>query len=201
MTNGLNNHQKRIKRLFDLFFSFIGLLIFLVPIIILIILSTISTRKIGLYRQIRIGLAGEPFVLYKIRSMKSGNPLNRITLSNDPRITRFGRIIRTYNLDELPQLWNVFIGDMSFVGPRPDVPGYADKLIGKDSVVLSVRPGITGPATLKYRNEEEILSKEIDPLSYNDQIIWKDKIEINKQYIKKWSLREDVNYILKTIFS
>ena len=199
MTNGLNNHQKRIKRLFDLFFSFIGLLIFMIPIIILIVLSTISTRKIGLYRQIRIGLAGEPFILYKIRSMKSGNPLNRITLSNDPRITRFGRIIRTYNLDELPQLWNVFIGDMSFVGPRPDVPGYADKLIGKDSVVLSVRPGITGPATLKYRNEEEILSKEIDPLIYNDQIIWKDKIEINKQYIKNWSLRGDVNYILKTI--
>ena len=201
MTNGLNNHQKRIKRLFDLFFSFIGLLIFLIPIIILIILSTISTRKIGLYRQIRIGLAGEPFVLYKIRSMKSGNPLNRITLSNDPRITRFGRIIRTYNLDELPQLWNVFIGDMSFVGPRPDVPGYADRLIGNDRLVLSVRPGITGPATLKYRNEEEILSKEIDPLIYNDQIIWKDKIEINKQYIKNWSLKGDVTYILKTILS
>ncbi|MDN3643633.1 sugar transferase [Lutimonas halocynthiae] len=201
MIEGLNNHQKRLKRLFDLFFSFVGLLIFLVPIFILIILSTISTRKIGLYSQNRVGLAGLVFVMYKIRSMKTGESLNHITLSNDPRITRFGSFIRANNLDELPQLWNIFMGDMSFVGPRPDVPGYADKLIGKDRIVLSVRPGITGPATLKYRNEEKILSKEIDPLIYNDEIIWKDKIEINKHYIKKWSLRGDVNYILKTIFS
>ena len=201
MIEGLNNHQKRVKRLFDLFFSFVGLLIFIVPILILTILSTISTRKIGLYSQNRVGLAGLFFVMYKIRSMKTGKPLNHITLSDDTRITRFGRIIRAYKLDELPQLWNVLIGDMSLVGPRPDVPGYADKLKENDRVILSVRPGITGPATLKYKNEEELLSKKMDPQNYNDQVIWKDKIDINKQYIKDWSLKGDFNYILETILS
>ena len=133
--------------------------------------------------------------------MKTGDSLNGITLIDDPRITWFGRIIRAYKLDELPQLWNVLIGDMSLVGPRPDIPGYADKLKGNDRMILSVRPGLTGPATLKYFNEEALLSNEMDPLKYNDQVIWKDKIEINKQYIKNWSLKGDVNYILKTILS
>ncbi len=200
MFEGLNNHQKRIKRLLDLFISFGGLLIFLIPIIFLIIVSTISTRKFGLYSQERIGMNRLKFVMFKIRSMKSGDSFNGITLINDPRITQFGRFIRAYKLDELPQLWNVLIGDMSIVGPRPDIAGYADKLIGDNRIILSVRPGITGPATLKYRWEEEILSEKADPLNYNDQVIWKDKIELNKQYIKNWSFKEDIKYILETVF-
>lgn len=201
MNEGLHKHQKIIKRLFDLFFSFIGLLIFLIPILILIVLATISTRKIGLYRQNRIGLTGSVFVMYKIRSMKEGKSFNDITLINDSRITPFGRFIRAHKLDELPQLWNVLMGEMSLVGPRPDVPGYADKLIGDDRIILSIRPGITGPATLKYFNEDEILSNQTDPLEYNDQVIWQDKIKLNKQYIKNWSFKGDIKCILDTIFS
>jgi len=201
MSEGLHQHQKIIKRLFDLFFSFLGLLIFLTPIFILIVLATISTNKNGLYRQNRIGLAGSVFIMYKIRSMKLGESNNGLTLINDARITRFGRFIRTYKLDELPQLWNVLKGDMSLVGPRPDIPGYADNLKGGDRLILSVRPGITGPATLKYMNEEEVLSKQLDPLEYNNQVIWKDKVELNKQYIKNWSFTQDIKYIIETILS
>ena len=200
MFEGLNNHQKRIKRLLDLFISFVGLLIFFIPIIFLIIVSTISTRKFGLYSQERIGMNGLNFVMYKIRSMKSGDSFNGITLISDPRITQFGRFIRANKFDELPQLWNVLKGDMSLVGPRPDIAGYADKLTGNDRLILSVRPGITGPATLKYRREEELLSREVDPKDYNDQVIWKDKIELNKQYLKNWSFIGDIKYLFKTVF-
>ena len=133
--------------------------------------------------------------------MKLGESNNGLTLINDVRITRFGRFIRTYKLDELPQLWNVIKGDMSLVGPRPDVPGYADKLFGEDRIILSVRPGITGPATIKFKDEEFLLSQQEDPIYYNDEIIWKEKVRINKEYIKNWSLKKDVIYLLKTIFS
>ena len=108
-------------------------------------------------------------------------------------------IFRKYKIDELPQLINVLKGDMSFVGPRPDVPGYADKLEGEDRIILSIKPGITGPATLKYKNEEEILANVDDPVKYNNQVIWPDKVKINKEYIKNWSLKKDIEYILKTI--
>ncbi len=121
-----------------------------------------------------------------------------ITSSNDIRITKSGKFFRDTKIDELPQLWNVFIGDMSFVGPRPDVEGYADKLEGDDRIVLSIRPGITGPASLKYKNEEEILSKQANPKEYNDNVIWPDKVKINIEYIKNWSLLKDIQYIVKT---
>jgi len=198
---GLNKNQKLQKRLFDLFFSFIVLVILVIPLLILLVLSTISTRKIGLYSQNRIGLNGQPFVMYKIRSMKEGEEFSGITLKNDSRITVFGKFLRQFKLDELPQFWNVLIGDMSLVGPRPDIPGYADQLITEDRIILRVRPGITGPATLKYRNEEMLLSDQQDPLYYNDNNIWRDKVKINKEYIKNWSFTGDINYILKTIFS
>lgn len=126
---------------------------------------------------------------------------SQITLKNDPRITVFGKILRRYKLDELPQLINVILGDMSLVGPRPDIPGYADKLKGADRLILKVRPGITGPATLKYKNEEELLSQQSDPKRYNDEVIWKDKVQINKEYIENWSLKEDLRIILKTFFN
>jgi lipopolysaccharide/colanic/teichoic acid biosynthesis glycosyltransferase len=201
MHDGLPKKSKTIKRWFDLFISCVGFVILLFPIIILTILSTISTRKFGLYSQNRIGLKGKTFTMFKIRSMKSGGEDAGITLKGDPRITGFGRFLRNYKLDEFPQLWNVIIGDMSLVGPRPDLPGYADKLTGDDRMILSVKPAITGPASLKYKDEEIILSEKTNPKNYNDEVIWKDKVEINKEYIKNWSFKVDINYILKTIFS
>ena len=201
MKQGLSKNQKILKRLFDLFFSFIGLCILILPLLILFVLATVSTGKFGLYSQHRVGLHGQLFVMYKVRSMKEGDDLFGITLNNDPRISRFGRFLRNTKLDEIPQLWNVFIGDMSLVGPRPDIKGYADQLQGEDRIILSVRPGITGPATLKYKNEEALLSAQPDPVYFNNHVIWKDKIEINKLYIKNWSLKGDISYILKTIFS
>jgi lipopolysaccharide/colanic/teichoic acid biosynthesis glycosyltransferase len=124
-----------------------------------------------------------------------------MTSLNDPRITPLGKFLRKYNFDELPQLFNVLIGDMSFVGPRPDVKGYADKLIGDDRIILSVKPGITGPATLKFKNEDRLLSQQKDPKKYNDTVIWKEKVKINKLYVENWSLLGDLNYIVKTIFA
>ena len=197
----LSTGQRIVKRLFDLVFSLIGLLILICPMLILILLSTISTKKFGLYSQQRIGLKGKIFVMYKIRSMKEGLGTPGITIKYDSRITSFGRFLRGSKLDEIPQLWNVFFGDMSLVGPRPDIPGYADQLKGDDRIVLSVRPGITGPATLKYKNEEALVAAQSDPIQFNDTVIWKDKIKINKQYIRNWSFRGDLMYILKTIFS
>ena len=115
--------------------------------------------------------------------------------------TRFGAWLRRTKLDELPQIINVLKGDMSWVGPRPDVPGYADLLSGEDAVILMVKPGITGPATLKYRNEDEILLKQPDPLTYNDTVIWPDKVKINKEYIRNWSLRKDIGYLWASVFN
>ena len=110
-----------------------------------------------------------------------------------------GRFFRKTKIDELPQLWNVLLGHMSFVGPRPDVPGYADKLTGVERAVLSLRPGITGPATLKYRDEEEILATQDDPEQYNREVIYPDKVQINLQYIREWSFLGDLRYILATV--
>jgi lipopolysaccharide/colanic/teichoic acid biosynthesis glycosyltransferase len=118
--------------------------------------------------------------------------------NNLASITRSGTLFRKYKLDELPQLLNVLVGSMSIVGPRPDVPGYADHLAGDDKIILSLRPGITGPASIKYRNEESILQNADDPISYNDKIIWPDKVRINKEYIKNYSLLLDIKYILLT---
>jgi lipopolysaccharide/colanic/teichoic acid biosynthesis glycosyltransferase len=139
--------------------------------------------------------------MLKIRTMLVDEESDHITIKNDLRITPFGKFIRRYKLDELPQLMNVLVGQMSFVGPRPDVKGYADKLIGDDRIILSVKPGITGPATLMFRDEESLLEKQENPKRYNDEVIWKEKIKINKSYIENWTFISDVKYILKTIFS
>ena len=122
-----------------------------------------------------------------------------VTRSGDPRITPLGRLLRKAKIDELPQLWNVLWGDMSFVGPRPDVPGFADSLVGEERQLLSIRPGITGPATLKYRNEEELLAAAEDPEVYNREVIWPDKVSINLEYIRDWRLSKDLQYIWKTV--
>lgn len=146
----------------------------------------------------RVGQNGKLFRIYKIRTMYNVAGTS-VTTSNDARITRSGAILRRYKLDELPQLWNVFIGTMSLVGPRPDAPGFADRLVGVDRRILLLKPGITGPATLKYRNEEEILSKQVDPEAYNRDIIWPDKVAINRDYIDNYSLITDIRIIFRTV--
>lgn len=197
---GLNIKQQVLKRIFDIFFSLFGLFIFFVPVIVLIFLATISTKKFGLYTQQRVGKHAVLFTMFKIRTMKGDEDDNFMTLQNDNRITLFGKFLRKFKLDELPQLFNVFMGNMSLVGPRPDVVGYADELVGNDRIILTVKPGITGPATIKFKKEEAILESQINPLKYNDEVIWKEKIRINKKYIEDWTLIGDLKFILKTIF-
>ena len=122
------------------------------------------------------------------------------TARGDVRITKIGAFLRKYKLDELPELWNVIKGEMSLVGPRPDVPGYADKLVGKDRNILKLRPGITGTASLKYANEEEILSAQENPQKYNDEVIFPDKVKVNLDYYENQSLWLDIKIIFATIF-
>ena len=192
----IRKHQLFQKRVFDLILSLVLLPILIVPIVILIIMSTIDTIQFGIFTQIRIGQDAKPFKIFKIRTLKAEkHVLGHLDLSAAP----LGRTLRHYKLDELPQIFNVIIGEMSFVGPRPDVLGFADELTGDDRMILKVKPGITGPATLKYRNEESILSKQSNPENYNRTIIWKDKVEINKKYVQNWSFYLDLKLITKSI--
>jgi len=189
------------KRIFDFVFSFLGLILLSPIIVIAWIIASAETRSNGLFVQPRVGKDGEIFNLIKIKTMVPSNLINTtITVKNDARITRSGAFLRNTKIDELPQLWNVLAGEMSFVGPRPDVPGYADKLQGVDRVVLEVRPGITGPASLKYKNEEELLAQQEDPADFNDRVIWPDKIRINRDYVSNFSFSKEFYFIWKTIF-
>ena len=192
--------DKMVKRSFDIFFATLGLIL-LSPIIFLsYIISSFETKTNGLFFQQRVGMNGGLFNIVKIKSMRLVAGLDStITLSSDARITKSGAFFRKTKIDELPQLWNVFLGKMSFVGPRPDVPRYADRLQGKDRVILLVRPGITGPAQLAYKHEEEILSNQDDPVEHNNEVIWPDKVRINLEYIENYSFFRDVYYIWKTI--
>ncbi len=131
--------------------------------------------------------------------MKAGHGGNSITVAGENRITPVGRFLRRYKLDELPELWNVLTGEMSLVGPRPDVPGYADKLTGDDRKILNIRPGITGPATLKYTNEEELLAEQSDPVKFNDDVLFPDKVRINLEYIENRSFLLDIKIIILTV--
>ncbi len=194
----LSNQQQLVKRIFDLLVSGPLIVLLLLPMFVLWLLSTLSTGSNGLFSQLRIGKYGKPFHLLKFRSLKGSDHLDirEIRKSETP----FGSWLRKYKLDELPQLFNVLTGDMSLVGPRPDVPGYADKLEGDDRMILNIRPGITGPATLKYRNEDDLLLKQKDPNTYNDSVIWPDKVKMNKEYIENWSLTGDIRYLWKSVF-
>lgn len=143
---------------------------------------------------------GTMFTIYKFRTMTVAHSGSTISVAGESRITPLGHVLRKYKLDELPELWNVLIGDMSFVGPRPDVPGYADQLRGEDRDVLKLRPGITGPASLKYANEEELLATVEDPVKYNDEVIFPDKVRINLEYYRNNSVWGDCKIIWQTIF-
>jgi len=196
----LNLRQRFLKRSFDVFFSFIALVLLWWLILLVYLIATFDTRKNGLFVQERVGRNGKLFNILKIRTMRDDTSINTtVTQSSDSRITKVGSIIRKTKMDELPQLFNVLIGNMSFVGPRPDVPGFADQLIGKGRKILTIRPGITGPATLAYRNEEEILDRHDDPETYNKEVIFPEKVRINIKYIEEYSFRKDLKYILATI--
>ncbi len=199
---GLTFWQASVKRTFDFFIALVGLLAFGWLIAIAWVLASLDTGRNGFFTQQRVGRNGKLFKVIKIRTMRQNdNYQTTVTTAADPRITKLGAFWRKTKIDELPQLINVLLGQMSFVGPRPDVPGFADRLDGDDRIILSVRPGITGPATLKYRNEEQLLLKQKDPEEFNRNVIFPDKVKINKQYIENYSFFNDLKYIWKTIFN
>jgi lipopolysaccharide/colanic/teichoic acid biosynthesis glycosyltransferase len=198
--SGLSFWQGILKRSFDITFSLIGLALTSWLIMFAWLVASLDTRSNGFFIQKRVGLGGKLFNVFKIKTMRSADSINTtVTQRGDPRITRLGAFFRGSKIDELPQLWNVLLGDMSFVGPRPDVPGFADRLEGAERALLSIRPGITGPATLADRNAEELLARQDDPEAYNQEVIWPDKVRINLDYICKWSLRGDLQYIINTV--
>ena len=151
------------------------------------------------FSQLRIGWHGKLFMVIKFRTMTIDHKGNSISVKGESRITSMGKTLRKYKLDELPELWNVLKGEMSFVGPRPDVPGYTDKLKGGNRKLLLLKPGITGPASLKYSNEEEILAQQENPVKYNDEVIWPDKVRINLEYMKRRTFWLDLKIIVYTV--
>ena len=190
-----------MKRIFDFICSLLGLLL-LSPILLLIaIIIKFSSRGGVFFIQKRVGYNAQLFSMIKFRSMSViQDNKSTISLKGDVRITKVGNVLRKYKLDELPSLWNVLVGDMSLVGPRPDVPGYADQLVGYDRKILELRPGITGLASLKYANEEIILAQQKDPKKYNDEVIFPDKVRINLDYYNNHNLCVDIKIIFATIF-
>ena len=203
-----------LKRLFDILASFFGLLL-LWPVL-LVVAIMVKVKMPGgpaFFVQKRVGKGGKLFNCHKFRTMTVKHNGSTVSVAGDSRITPFGAVLRHYKLDELPGLWDVLIGNMSFVGPRPDVPGYADKLTGDDRDVLKLRPGITGPATLKYRLEDEIISDYVAkrqaegdkrPMQeiateYNDKVIYPDKVRINCYYYRNYSFWKDIEMIFATV--
>jgi lipopolysaccharide/colanic/teichoic acid biosynthesis glycosyltransferase len=195
----MSKTDKIIKRIFDIVLSIVGIIATWWIMLIAWIVAAIETRSNGLFVQKRIGKDAKEFDVYKIKTMKPSSNTSTVTTANDSRITKSGAFFRRTKIDELPQLFNVLFGSMSFVGPRPDVAGFADELEGDDRIILSIRPGITSPASIKYKNEEEILANVDNPIEYNKNVIWRDKVKINKEYIKNYSLKNDILYIIKTI--
>ncbi len=203
-----------LKYLFDRIVSFLGLL-FLWPVL-LVVTVLIKVKMPGgpaIFTQRRVGKGGKLFTCHKFRSMTMKHNGSVVSVAGDSRITPLGAILRHYKIDELPGLWDVMIGNMSFVGPRPDVPGYADKLKGEDRVILNLRPGITGPATLKYRIEDEMIFEYVAQKhkqgdkrigqeiaeEYNDTVIYPDKVRINKYYYEHYSFIKDIQMIFCTV--
>lgn len=189
-----------LKNIFDRVMALLGLIV-LWPVLI-IVAVLIRIKMPGgpvIFKQKRVGRNGKLFTMYKFRSMTVGHGGSSVSVAGESRITPLGAKLRHYKLDELPELWNVLIGDMSFVGPRPDVPGYADQLQGENREVLNLRPGITGPASLKYRDEEDLLSMQPDPQKYNDEVIFPDKVRINRYYLHNYSFIKDIQMIFCTV--
>ena len=188
------------KWCFDRTIALLGLIVLFFPLFVIGILIKLDSKGPVFFLQKRIGKDGKPFRIFKFRTMFDQAEGDSITTADDPRVTRMGHWLRHSKVDCLTELVNVFIGQMSFVGPRPDVPGYADQLQGDDRRILQLRPGITGPASIKYRNEEELLAQQADPKWYNDNVIWPDKVKINLEYLDHWSFFGDLQLIFKTLF-
>lgn len=188
------------KWIFDRVAALLGLLL-LWPVLLAIAAAVRICMPDGpvLFRQRRVGQYGRLFTLVKFRTMRMHDDRSTVSVAGDSRITPLGATLRRYKLDELPELWNVLKGEMSFVGPRPDVEGYADRLQGDDRVILTLKPGITGPATLKYRNEEALLAAQPDPQRYNDEVIYPDKVRINRAYARRHTFFGDLKIILQTL--
>ena len=203
-----------LKWIFDRLVAFVGLL-FLWPVLLVVAIMVKIKMPGGpaLFCQKRVGKGGKLFTCHKFRSMTVQHNGSTVSVAGDNRITPFGATLRHYKLDELPGLWDVLVGNMSFVGPRPDVPGYADKLVGKDRDVLKLRPGITGPATLKYRLEDELISEYVAKkqaegdvrsmqeiaTEYNDTVIYPDKVRLNCYYYHHYSFIKDIEMIFATV--
>ena len=203
-----------LKWIFDRVVALIGLLL-LWPVL-LVVAIMVKVKMPGgpaFFVQKRVGKGGKLFNCHKFRTMTVKHNGSTVSVAGDSRITPFGAVLRHYKLDELPGLWDVLIGNMSFVGPRPDVPGYADKLTGDDRDVLKLRPGITGPATLKYRLEDEMIfdyvakrqaEGDMRPMQeiateYNDKVIYPDKVRINCFYYRNYSFWKDIEMIFATV--
>ena len=188
------------KYLFDRIMAFVGLIV-LSPVLLVVWMLIRVKMPDGpaVFTQKRVGKDGKLFTMYKFRSMSAHHSGSTVSVAGESRITPLGAKLRRYKLDELPELWNVLIGDMSFVGPRPDVPGYADKLEGDARRVLQLRPGITGPASLKYRDEEILLASQANPQEYNDNVIYPDKVRINLYYLDHYSFLADIKMIFATV--
>jgi lipopolysaccharide/colanic/teichoic acid biosynthesis glycosyltransferase len=198
----LSSRQAAAKRLVDVVVAAPVLVVTSPLLAVGWLLATLETRQNGLYRQVRVGRDGVPFEVLKLRSMRPVRGVDTtVTTTDDVRITRSGAWLRRFKIDELPQLVNVLRGEMSLVGPRPDVPGFADALVGEDRILLTVRPGITGPAAIAYRREEAILAGVSDPERYNREVIWPDKVRINRQYVEQYRLRQDFVWLLRTVRS
>jgi len=190
-----------MKRLFDFTCSFVGLFLLSPLILLLAIVVKVTSKGPVFFIQERVGKDGKIFKMIKFRTMfVAQESSSTISIKGDIRVTKIGVFLRRYKLDELPELINVLLGHMSLVGPRPDVPGYSDKLVGEDRNILELRPGITGPASLKYSNEEEILGKQKNPKAYNDEVIYPDKVRINLEYYNNQSIWLDIKIIFATIF-
>lgn len=203
-----------LKRLFDIVASLFGLLLiwWVYPIVAILIKIKMPGGP-AFFCQKRVGRDGKLFTCHKFRTMTVKHNGSSVSVAGDSRITPLGAKLRHYKIDELPELWDVLIGNMSFVGPRPDVPGYADKLEGDDRDVLKLRPGITGPATLKYRLEDEMISDYVAQcqaagdtrdaqtiaVEYNDTVIFPDKVRLNCYYYLHYSFWKDIEMILATV--
>lgn len=187
------------KEIFDRLAGILGLVVSF-PVILLtgIAIAIVMPGAPVLFRQKRVGKDGRLFTLVKFRTMTPSHGGSSVSVAGESRITPLGAVLRRWKIDELPELWNVVKGDMSFVGPRPDVPGYADCLSGDERRILSLKPGITGPATLRYRREEELLALQEDPQTYNDCVIYPDKVRLNLAYLDSRTFGLDMRIILST---
>lgn len=197
----MTKRQQLVKRTFDVGLATVGLVAVGWLIGLAALIARWDTGKSGIFRQVRVGHNGKPFEIFKVRTMRDVSGLDtNVTTLRDPRITRLGRLFRQTKIDELPQLLNILRGEMSFVGPRPDVPEIAQRVRREAPLVLAVRPGITGPASLKYRNEEQLLQTHADPEWANWHIVFPDKMRINTSYVEQYRFAKDLKYLWQTIF-